>query len=129
MSIKFRLLQIAVSDPDKARDFYLNTLGFLEDKNSSSEKVPALLTDYGFPILLYPGIPVPREYPNDCSPVMVIEVEDILVTYQLWKGKGVEFLPISWSKDETGIAECPFGKFIAFRDPDGNVHELIQRYK
>ena len=42
--------------------------------------------------------------------------------------KGIEFIPVPWSEDDTGIGSCPFGSFIAFKDPDGNTHEILQAH-
>jgi hypothetical protein len=52
--------------------------------------------------------------------------DDIAGTVAAWRAKGVDFIRIPWSSDPSGIADSPYGPFIAFRDPSGNVHELLQ---
>ncbi len=128
MNITFRLIQINVSDVRRAEDFYVGLLGFAKDEDASFRNVTVLTSAHGFPVLLYPVRDVvERPYPESTGPMLVIEVEDIFRTKAEWEQKGVEFIPIPWSEDDSGIAGCPFGNFIAFKDPDGNVHEIIQR--
>ncbi len=69
---------------------------------------------------------VPVDYGKQTGVTLVLYTDDIEATVGGWRAAGVEFIPIEWSEDETGIAGCPFGRFIAFRDPFGNVHELLE---
>ena len=57
--------------------------------------------------------------------VPVFYTDDLDGTIRKWKAKGVEFLPISWGGPD-GTAVCPYGRFIAFKDPFGNAFELLQ---
>lgn len=128
MHASIGLIQINVLDSRKAREFYLETLGFTE-KKMPVELGPVTVLDNGegAPILLYPVEKRAEvDYPSQTGATLVFYVEEIARTYREWKEKGVEFVPISWSKEESGIAPCPFGPFIAFRDPFGNVHEILE---
>ncbi|PCJ52293.1 MAG: hypothetical protein COA79_24505 [Planctomycetota bacterium] len=121
------IIQINITDLEIAKSFYGETLGFEIDHEKSLDGVCLLKSDGDIPILLYP---VPQksnsQYGENAGPVLVIEVADIFKVYKDWKKKDVQFIPVPWSEDETGIGGCPFGLFIAFKDPDGNVHEILQ---
>lgn len=130
MQAKISLVQINVLNPSKAEEFYVNILGFEKDTQLSVPGVPVLKSEYGISILLYQAVEINmRNYPIDTGPLIVFEVEDILEIKNEWQRKGVQFIPSPWADENTGIAPCPFGEFIAFRDLDGNVHEIIQRHK
>lgn len=104
----------------------MDTLGF-KAANENFGKVVILENTNGAPILIYPTErAVQVDYPNQTGSLLVFHVEDIERTIQDWSSKGVEFIRISFADDESGIATCPFGRFIAFRDPFGNVHEILQ---
>ena len=55
-----------------------------------------------------------------------LATDDLDGTVARWRSAGVEFVRIAWSEEDSGVAECPYGRFIAFQDPFGNVHELLQ---
>lgn len=127
MSIRTGLIQINVTDPGKSLGFYTDVLGFEVERRIGDSELPLLRNPGGPSILLYPvtGRRTP-DYPNETGPTLVFAVENIDETYREWKEKGVRFRPAAWADEETGIAGCPFGRFIAFEDPDGNVHEVIE---
>lgn len=121
------LLQINVTDPAKAREFYVDTLGFPVRPGTEDFGVTVLDNGGGSPILLYPvDRSVQFDYPNQTGSTLVFYVDDVDKTHREWSDRGVEFIKIDWSEEESGIAPCPFGRFIAFRDPFGNVHEILQ---
>lgn len=127
MKAKINLIQINVLDPDKAANFYVDKLGFEKDLSQSIPGVPVLKTEQDISIVLYQAIEKnKRNYPRDTGPLIVFEVEDISKTVQEWGAKGVEFIASPWADENTGIAMCPFGQFIAFQDLDGNIHEVLQ---
>lgn len=128
MSPSVGLIQINVLDMSEARRFYIETLGFTElQLPMSVGSATALRNPYGPPILLYP-VPhrMPSEYPLGTGATIVFHVDGIDRIRGEWSAKGVEFIRIAWSEEESGIAPCPFGRFIAFRDPSGNVHEILE---
>lgn len=121
------LLQINVTDARKAREFYIDTLGFPVKPGTEDFGITVIDNEGGAPILLYPvERAVPVDYPNQTGSTIVFYVNDVEKTVEEWRERGVEFISIAWSEEESGIAPCPFGRFIAFRDPFGNVHEILQ---
>ena len=121
-------------DRQKAKEFYVKTLGLNEliENPFTGEKLdansPLILCNGKDSIILLYGVDKlsKADYLNKPGTTLVFYVDDIDKTYKNWKAKGVEFIKILWSEEESGIANCPFGRFIAFRDPFGNVHEILQ---
>lgn len=130
MKFNLALIQINVVDLKIAEEFYCDKLRFEKDLEKSPEGVLLLKSKDSVPILLYP---VPEKsssiYGKNAGPILVIKVNDVYAIQKEWAQKGVEFIPVPWSEDATGIGSCPFGLFIAFKDPDGNVHEILQEHQ
>jgi catechol 2,3-dioxygenase-like lactoylglutathione lyase family enzyme len=128
MNFRIGIVQINVTDLAEAWRFYVEKLGLRGQQTLGSGKAFELYLGSGdLRILVYPvAHGRMREYPSETGVVLVFYTDDIRSTVDAWKAKGVSFIPIAWATDETGIAESPFGPFIAFRDPFGNIHELSQ---
>jgi catechol 2,3-dioxygenase-like lactoylglutathione lyase family enzyme len=122
------IVQINVTDLNRAWQFYVETLGLNGKQIFGRGKAFQLEPDRNGPIILvYPVAKMSqRDYPNETGLTLVFYVDDLQLTVAEWRQKGVSFIPISWARDKSGIAESPFGLFIAFQDPFGNVHELLQ---
>jgi catechol 2,3-dioxygenase-like lactoylglutathione lyase family enzyme len=121
-------VQINVTDLDAAWQFYVETLGLPgKQKLGPGRAFELELGNSGPTVLVYP-VPqqAKRNYPNETGVTLVFYTDDIRSTVADWKAKGVAFVPIEWSQEEIGIADTPFGPFIAFQDPFGNVHELLE---
>lgn len=128
METRVGIIQINVTDLELARLFYEVKLGF---KPTASDGQVICYALGGDAVLLLYKVFYPAEnlYPDGTGIVPVFYIEDIDQTYAEWKAKGVEFVKIAWSAVETGIAPCPFGRFIAVRDPFGNVFEILEPHK
>lgn len=127
-SLRVGIIQINVTDLEAAWRFYVDTLG-IEGRWALGRGKPFELTlSHGGPkVLVYPAQNITKlDYPSGTGITLVLFTDDIRSTVAEWKAKGVPFIPIAWAKEESGIADTPFGPFIAFRDPFGNVHELLQ---
>ncbi|MDB5032831.1 MAG: Glyoxalase/bleomycin resistance protein/dioxygenase [Chlorobi bacterium] len=125
MAVNIGIVQINVTDLDRAKRFYGDILGY--EITGGTSGVATIESNGGPALLLYPvKNAAPVDYPNQTGTTIVLYVDDIEKTVAEWRGRGVEFIPIAWSTDASGIADCPFGRFIAFRDPFGNVHEILQ---
>jgi catechol 2,3-dioxygenase-like lactoylglutathione lyase family enzyme len=106
----------AVSDLDKARQFYQDTLGVtVGDRMGMLE----LRFDDGHAVLVYPK---PDHQPANYT-VLNFPVEDLDKTVSELTARGVEFARYEgFDQDELGIARAPQGPPIAwFTDPSGNI--------
>jgi len=128
VNVRVGIVQINVTDLGEARRFYVEKLGLRAGESLGPGQPFELELESDGPIVLvYPvRRMVMRDYPNETGVTLVFYTDDIRSTVDDWRQKGVSFIPIEWAKDECGIADTPFGPFIAFRDPFGNVHELLQ---
>lgn len=128
MNLRVGIVQINVTDLEAAWSFYVETLG-IEGRRSLGPNKPFELElgAHGPTVLVYPARTVTKsDYPSGTGVTLVLFTDDIRTTVAEWKAKGVPFIRIAWARDESGIADTPFGPFIAFSDPFGNVHELLQ---
>lgn len=129
MSLRVGIVQINVTDLDEAWRFYVETLG-LPGRRTLGIGKPFELElggDDSPKVLVYSvRRSAMRSYPDETGVTLVFYTDDIRRTVAEWKAQGVSFVPIEWSREESGIADTPFGLFIAFRDPFGNVHELLE---
>jgi hypothetical protein len=128
MSISVGLVQINVTDLDEAWNFYVGMLRIPGKRTLGTGKPFELEVGSGSPKVLVYSVEktVTRDYPNETGVTLVFYTDNIRRTVAEWKMRNVRFIPIAWSKEESGIADTPFGPFIAFRDPFGNVHELLE---
>ena len=128
MQIEVGIVQINVTDLAEAWRFYVDTLGLRGKESLGHGKAFELDLGSGAPTVLVYPVPRIREYKYsvETGVTLVFYTNDIRAAVADWKAKGVSFISIAWSRDESGIANSPFGPFIAFRDPFGNVHELAQ---
>lgn len=127
MNLRLGIVQINVTDLPEAWQFYVDRLGLQGVERLGRGKPFNLVLENGPEILVYPVEKMAtRSYPADTGVTLVFYTPDIRGTVAAWSNKSVAFIPIAWSREASGIAETPFGPFIAFRDPFGNVHELLQ---
>lgn len=117
---KVCMIQISVSDLDKAIDWYCKTLGFEVSKEHYHRPVAVDLVHEGCRLILHTADkPAQIDYPYVAQTLICIETEDLIATVSDLKTKGVEFIHETPQK-------FPAGVYIAFRDPFGNVHELVE---
>ncbi len=127
MPLRAGLIQINVTDLAEARRFFRDAVGVPLRERFGPDGPFELVLDGGTPVLVYRvERSVPVEYGRDTGVTVVFFTDRIEEAVRRMAARGVTFLPIPWSPDESGIAPCPYGRFIAFRDPSGNVHELLE---
>ncbi len=122
MDWKLELVQVPVSDVDRAKDFYTAKLGFVADTDA---RVGAhirfvQLTPPGSAcsIALTSGV---HAMPPGSIDGLQMVVEDADAARDELLARGVEV---------GGVEEFPWGRFVFFSDPDGNawaVQQLPQR--
>jgi catechol 2,3-dioxygenase-like lactoylglutathione lyase family enzyme len=122
MDYKLELVAIPVSDPDRAKAFYTEQVGFTADYDHTvSDEIRFIqLTPPGSACSIALGNGLIDSEPGSVAGLQLVvasaeEARDELA------GRGVEV---------SDVQEFPWGKFVFFADPDGNrwsVQELPQR--
>ena len=119
MDWKIELIHVPVSDVDRAKDFYVNKLGFHADHD---QRVSA---DLRFVQLTPPGSACSIAFgeglggtlePGTLDVIQVVIPDADAVLAEL-RAKGVE---------AEGVDEQAWGRFITLKDPDGNRWTLQQ---
>ena len=127
MAFRLSIAQINVTDLNLAWRFYVDTLGMTGRWSLGRGKAFELDVQDRVRVLVYPvSLPAVKQYPEGAGVTLVFATEDLEQTIHDWRQKEVTFIPAAWADRSTGIATSPFGRFIAFADPFGNVHELIE---
>lgn len=110
---------INVCDMDKAIDFYCDKLGFAVLSRKLYPRMVRLEHEHIALILLLVPKPVALDYPKVAQSLLNFESRDLVASIRELKDRGVEFIHGS-------PQPCPVGAYAAFRDPFGNVHELLE---
>jgi catechol 2,3-dioxygenase-like lactoylglutathione lyase family enzyme len=117
------IVQINVVGLQAGIDWYTDVLGFKVSSQNNflhHGTTVQLEHDQGFRLILHNARNVVRiNYPDDVQTMLVWETKDLARTMQDMQAKGVEFLT-------TQPQDINVGRFVAFRDPFGNVFELIE---
>ena len=110
---KVQLFSIPVSDQDRSRDFYVDVLGFelISDVEMGPDMRWVQVAPQGSTtsITLVTWFPT---MPAGSAKGTVLETDDLENDIAVLKGRGVLI--------EGEIQEMPWGRFVAFDDPDGN---------
>ncbi|HKX73103.1 MAG TPA: glyoxalase superfamily protein [Candidatus Saccharimonadales bacterium] len=122
MEMKLELIILPVSDVDRAKDFYANTLGFnLDQDNKVGDKLRFVqLTPLGSACSIAIGTGLTDAAPGSVKGMQVV-VTSAKQAHEELKKRGVEV---------SDVEEHPWGTFVYFSDPDGNawsVQELPPR--
>ena len=112
MDYKLELIGVPVSDPDRAKAFYVEQAGFNADHDHRvSEDVRFIqLTPPGSACSIAIGKGVTDVEPGSVQGLQLV-VEDIEAAQAELSGRGV---------DVGEVQDFPWGRFLFFRDPDGN---------
>ena len=119
MVLSFGEVQTFVSDLASAKRFYgaVLSLALVEETDRW------LIFDVsGTTLILMAGArarPYDGAYGSESGTVLCLLSEDIERDYAELESKGVRFF--------SAVNEVPQGKYVGFRDPDGNLLELIQK--
>lgn len=110
---KVQLFSLPVSDQDRSRDFYVDILGFelLADTQMGPDMrwVQVAPPGGGTSITLVNWFPT---MPAGATKGTVLETTDLEGDIAILTGRGL--------KIDGEIQEMPWGRFVAFNDPDGN---------
>lgn len=118
MDFKIELVMVPVSDPDVAKDFYVNQAGFhLDVDQEVNEDLRFIqLTPPGSACSIAIGTNMSPMQPGTLKALQAV-VEDIEATRSFLVGNGIEV---------TEIDDMPWGRFCFFQDPDGNAWSVQQ---
>jgi catechol 2,3-dioxygenase-like lactoylglutathione lyase family enzyme len=121
MDYKLELIQVPVSDVDRAKAFYVDNVGFVEDHDHrvSDELRFVQLTPPGSACSISFGTGLTEMTPGSLEGLQMV-VDDADAAREDLAGRGVEV---------SDVQEFPWGRFVFFSDPDGNgwaVQQLVQ---
>jgi catechol 2,3-dioxygenase-like lactoylglutathione lyase family enzyme len=112
MDFKLELVAVPVSDVDRAKAFYTQKAGFIEDHDHrvSDEVRFVQLTPPGSACSIAFGNGISTKEPGSLEGLQLV-VSDIEAARAELAGRGVEV---------SEIQDFPWGRFVFFIDPDGN---------
>lgn len=112
MDWKIELVAIPVTDVDRAKDFYVDKVGFVldHDHTVSDEIRFVQLTPPGSACSIAIGKGVTEAAPGSVEGMQIV-VKDIQAAHQHLVERGV---------DASDVQSFPWGEFLFFSDPDGN---------
>jgi len=106
-----QVVSVPVSDQDRARDFYVETLGFslLADRQFTPEMRWVMVgAPGGAALTLVTWFPT---MPPGSLKGLVLETSDLAGDATAFTAKGVAV---------SAVQSAPWGRFVTFDDPDGN---------
>ena len=119
INLKLSEIQTFVTCLETSVDFYSNKLGFVLKEKTEEW---AIFDLNGLEFVIMSGA-TSRDatfaYGKKPSTVLCLETQEIEKTVEKLKKMDIEFV--------TEIQTVPCGKYVAFKDPDGNFLELIER--
>ena len=118
MDIKLELVIIPVTDVDRARDFYVNQIGFhLDHDHTVSDEVRFVqLTPPGSACSIAFGKGLTKAEPGSVEGLQAVIADADEIRAEL-AGRGA---------DVSEVQELAWGRFVFFDDPDGNHWALQQ---
>lgn len=118
MDWKLELITVPVSDVDRAKAFYTEQLGFNADHDHqvSEELRFVQLTPPGSACSISIGTGLTDSPPGSLQGLQLV-VEDIEAAHAQLRERGVEV---------GDVQDFPWGRFVFFRDPDGNAWAVQQ---
>jgi predicted enzyme related to lactoylglutathione lyase len=121
IEMKLELIQVPVSDVDRAKDFYVNKVGFNDDHDHrvSDEIRFVQLTPPGSAASIALTTGAHEMAPGSVEGLQVV-VDDADAARAELAERGVEV---------GDVQEFPWGRFVFFSDPDGNGWSVQQANK
>jgi len=109
---KLELVAVPVSDVDRAKAFYANQVGFNADHDHKVNEGLRFvqLTPPGSACSIAIGTGITDAQPGSVVGLQIV-VSDVAAARAELDGRGVAV---------TEVQEFPWGKFVFFKDPDGN---------
>ena len=119
MDWKIELIHVPVSDVDRAIEFYVDKVGFNldHDQRVSDDLRFVQLTPPGSACSIAFGEGLGATLAPGSLDVIQVVIDDADAALEQLRAKGVE---------AEGVDEQAWGRFVTFRDPDGNRWTLQQ---
>lgn len=119
--LEIAMNQINVTNLEEAITWYTEVLGFeLSKEHYYPPQAVDLIQKGGIRLLLYKVQKLTTiDYPNQAQSLIIFKTTDLKLMVKELADKGVDFL-------YSEVKEFPAGIFTAFKDPFGNVHEIVQ---
>jgi predicted enzyme related to lactoylglutathione lyase len=120
-TMRLELVQVPVTDVDRAKAFYVDQLGFNADHDHrvSDELRFVQLTPPGSACSIAIGTGMSTMPPGSVQGLQVV-VDDADAAHEDLAARGVEV---------SDVQEFPWGRFVFFSDPDGNgwaVQQIVR---
>ena len=119
MDVKIELIHLPVTDVDRAKAFYVDKCGFNADHdvrvNESLRFVQVTPPGSACSFAFGEGLGAPLE-PGSLDVIQAVIADADAALAQL-RASGI---------DAQGVDEQPWGRFVTFNDPDGNLWTLQQ---
>ena len=121
MDMKLELVAVPVSDPDRAKAFYTEQVGFNADHDIVVQEGLRFiqLTPPGSACSIALGVGVTDAEPGSVTGLQLV-VASAAEAHDELAARGVEV---------SDVQEFPWGKFVFFADPDGNrwsIQEVVR---
>lgn len=118
MDFKIEVVILPVSDVDRAKDFYVNKIGFNADHDHTvSDEVRFVqLTPPGSACSIAFGNGLTQAKPGSVEGLMMVVADADAARAEL-VGRGAEV---------SDVKDLPWGRFVYFSDPDGNSWAIQQ---
>jgi catechol 2,3-dioxygenase-like lactoylglutathione lyase family enzyme len=120
VEMKLELVAVPVSDIDRAKDFYVSKVGFNADHDHQFNKeirfVQLTPPGSGCSIAMATGPHAAQMEPGSIDGLCLV-VEDANAIHDQLAERGVEV---------SEVQDMPWGRFVFFRDPDGNKWSVQQ---
>ena len=118
MDWKLELVNVPVSDVDRAIAFYVDRVGFVldHDHKLSDELRFVQITPRGSACSIAFGVGISSKPPGSVEGLQVV-VADVAAAREELAGRGVEV---------SEVQHFPWGSFVFFSDPDGNGWAIQQ---
>ena len=119
MDYKLELLCVPVSDVDAAKEFYVEKVGFVADHDQRVDESLRFvqLTPPGSGCSICIGEGLTTMTPGSLEGLQLV-VDDADAAYAELRERGVDV--------GDGVDEQPWGRFVYFKDPDGNAWNVQQ---
>ncbi len=113
MDLRLELVAIPVTDVDRAKDFYVERVGFHADHDHRVQEGLRFvqLTPPGSACSIALGEGITEAEPGSVQGMQLV-VDDIDEAHRELSGRGVAV---------TDVEDFPWGRFMFFSDPDGNA--------